>query len=64
MKTDAKDQTKVLAGAEFSLYNSDGKLIKDGLTTDENGQLSYENLAIGNYYFVEQSTSWVRIRCK
>ena len=52
-KTDAKDQTKVLAGAEFSLYNSDGKLIKDGLTTDENGQLSYENLAIGNYYFVE-----------
>jgi LPXTG-motif cell wall-anchored protein len=52
-KTDAKDQTKVLAGAEFSLYSSDGKLIKAGLTTDENGQLSYEDLAIGNYYFVE-----------
>ena len=43
----------MLAGAEFSLYNSDGTLIKAGLTTDEKGQLSYENLAIGNYYFVE-----------
>ncbi|MDH2872576.1 LPXTG cell wall anchor domain-containing protein, partial [Bacillus cytotoxicus] len=52
-KTDAKDQTKVLAGAEFSLYNSDGTLIKAGLTTNTKGQLSYDNLAIGSYYFVE-----------
>ena len=43
----------MLAGAEFSLYNSDGTLIKAGLTTNTKGQLSYDNLAIGSYYFVE-----------
>lgn len=52
-KTDAKDKTKVLAGAVFNLYSSDGKLIKAGLTTDENGQLTYGNLPVGSYYFVE-----------
>ena len=52
-KTDASDKTKVLVGAEFSLYNADGTLIKAGLTTNTKGQLSYDNLAIGSYYFVE-----------
>lgn len=48
------DSKKVLTGAEFNLYTSEGKLVKKQLITDQNGQLSVGDLAPGSYYFVEQ----------
>ncbi|KRL97819.1 hypothetical protein FD50_GL001191 [Liquorilactobacillus satsumensis DSM 16230 = JCM 12392] len=51
-KTDG-DTGKVLARATFDLYNSNDKLIKEGLTTDKNGQIKVDNLKPGNYYFKE-----------
>ncbi|MFT9097715.1 SpaA isopeptide-forming pilin-related protein, partial [Liquorilactobacillus sp.] len=51
-KTDS-DTTKPLAGAVFSLYKDDGTLVKSGLTTDENGEISYSGLNAGEYYAVE-----------
>ncbi len=47
----------VVKGAVFSIYTSDGKLVKDNLTTDANGQIEYQSqdLTSGNYYFVETS---------
>ncbi|WP_242034805.1 SpaA isopeptide-forming pilin-related protein [Leuconostoc falkenbergense] len=47
------DTGKVLAGAVFSLYNADGKKIKSGLTTNNDGQINQDGLKPGNYYFVE-----------
>ncbi|MGQ4573823.1 SpaA isopeptide-forming pilin-related protein [Leuconostoc pseudomesenteroides] len=47
------DTGKVLAGAIFSLYNADGKKIKSGLTTNNDGQINQDGLKPGNYYFVE-----------
>ncbi|WP_257612457.1 SpaA isopeptide-forming pilin-related protein, partial [Oenococcus oeni] len=47
----------VVKGATYSIYTSDGKLVKDNLTTDANGQIEYQSqdLTSGNYYFVETS---------
>ncbi|MDN2451438.1 hypothetical protein FF105_07960 [Leuconostoc sp. UCMA20149] len=47
------DTGKVLTGAIFSLYNADGKKIKSGLTTNNDGQINQDGLKPGNYYFVE-----------
>ncbi len=52
-KSDESDKDKKLSGAEFSLYTSTGKLVKEKLTTDESGRLKVENLPLGKYYFVE-----------
>ncbi|HCM89630.1 SpaA isopeptide-forming pilin-related protein, partial [Vagococcus sp.] len=52
-KVDESDNEKLLPGAEFSLYTSEGKPIKNKLTTDSNGQLKVENLPKGDYYFKE-----------
>ncbi|MDN6900642.1 SpaA isopeptide-forming pilin-related protein [Oenococcus sicerae] len=54
-KTDSSDAAKTLSGATFSLYKKDGSLVKDKLTTDAKGQLSYEGLKPGDYYFLETS---------
>ncbi|MHA5150870.1 SpaA isopeptide-forming pilin-related protein [Oenococcus oeni] len=53
-KTDSSDND-IVKGAIFSIYTSDGKLVKDNLTTDANGQIEYQSqdLTSGNYYFVE-----------
>ena len=51
-KTDS-DTNQPLAGATFDLYKADGTRVVSGLTTDSNGQLTYDNLKPGNYYFVE-----------
>ncbi|MHA5205229.1 SpaA isopeptide-forming pilin-related protein, partial [Oenococcus oeni] len=53
-KTDSSDND-IVKGAVFSIYTSDGKLVKDNLTTDANGQIEYQSqdLTSGNYYFVE-----------
>lgn len=52
VKTDAATATR-LAGAQFSLYKNDGTLVRSGLTTNQDGQLTVSGLAVGNYYFVE-----------
>ncbi|MEG0255122.1 MSCRAMM family protein, partial [Vagococcus sp.] len=52
-KVDFKDKTNVLKDAEFSLFNSKGKLLKEKLTTDNNGKLRVDNLTVGSYYFEE-----------
>lgn len=52
-KFDSEDETKTLAGAEFSLFTKDGALVKDGLKTGENGTLRYDHLRFGDYYFQE-----------
>ncbi|MCD8012411.1 MAG: hypothetical protein LUG99_04440, partial [Lachnospiraceae bacterium] len=49
--------SEVLAGAEFDLYlvvdgSDDTKVNTDTLTTDENGQITVEDLEPGTYYFV------------
>ncbi|QAS69346.1 hypothetical protein DLJ48_01810 [Oenococcus sicerae] len=54
-KTDSSDAAKTLSGATFSLYKKDGSLVKDKLTTDAKGQLSYDGLKPGDYYFLETS---------
>ncbi len=41
-----------LAGAEFSLFNSDDQLIKTGIT-DEMGEVIFLDLLPGNYYLIE-----------
>ncbi|KGH80157.1 hypothetical protein X281_05665, partial [Oenococcus oeni IOEB_0607] len=55
-KTDSDSSTnKVLQGAVFDLYKSDGTKVASDLTTDANGQIEYQNqnLTTGDYYFVE-----------
>lgn len=52
-KLDSEDETKTLAGAEFSLYTKDGVLLEEGLKTDENGTLKRGHLRFGDYYFQE-----------
>ncbi|KRL05727.1 SpaA isopeptide-forming pilin-related protein [Liquorilactobacillus oeni] len=53
-KTDV-DTGKALPGAVFSLYDKDGHFIKGNLKTDAKGQLVYNGLKPGDYYFVETS---------
>lgn len=53
VKTDKVDAKIFLAGAEFSLFKSDGTLVETGLKTDANGKLTYKNLLPGSYYFLE-----------
>lgn len=52
VKSDA-DTAQRLANAQFSLYKSDGTLVRSSLSTDTNGELTVSGLAVGNYYFVE-----------
>ena len=51
-KTDS-DTNKVLADAVFNLYKKDGTEVAEGLKTNAEGQISYDNLKPGDYYFVE-----------
>ncbi|RXV47112.1 hypothetical protein CYQ27_04130 [Enterococcus faecalis] len=51
-KTD--EETKVaLAGAVFELQDKAGKVLQKDLTTDKDGHILVENLASGEYQFVE-----------
>ncbi len=55
-KTDSdSSDNSVVKGAVFSIYSSDGKLVKADLKTDSNGQINYKGLKAGDYYFVETS---------
>ncbi len=51
-KFDAKTY-KVLSGAVFNLVDEDGTLVKQALTTDQNGQITVRNLPTGHYQFIE-----------
>lgn len=50
-KTDAKTNA-FLPGAEFTLYQKDGKELGKGVS-DGNGQVAFRNLRIGDYYVIE-----------
>ena len=52
IKVDSEDETKVLKGAEFALYNEAGEEIAKAVT-DENGVLKFENLRYGVYVIKE-----------
>ncbi|BAK43353.1 Cna B-type domain-containing protein [Eggerthella sp. YY7918] len=55
-KTKEGEPATVLSGAEFNLYKGtapNGKLIRDGLVTDANGQIKVGGLESGSYYFME-----------
>ncbi|EUJ47421.1 MSCRAMM family protein [Listeria rocourtiae] len=52
-KVDSDDHTTLLVGATFNLLNEQGVILKDSLTTDENGFLEVTNLKPGKYSFVE-----------
>ncbi|MBS7008835.1 MSCRAMM family protein [Anaerostipes sp.] len=52
-KTSSEHPDQGLGGAEFSLYTEDGKLVAEGLKTDEQGAVKFDYLRFGNYYFQE-----------
>ena len=52
--TKVDDKTgEALKGAEFELQDKDGKKLQEGLVTDDKGQIKVDNLAPGDYQFVE-----------
>lgn len=52
IKTDNLAPTR-LSGAEFSLVNASGTIIRNGLVTDANGEIYVSGLVPGDYAFVE-----------
>ncbi|MCV3296559.1 MAG: SpaA isopeptide-forming pilin-related protein [Oenococcus sp.] len=50
-KTDSKGNP--LAGAEFTVVDKDGQVVKTGLVSDAQGHVSIDNLAPGQYIFYE-----------
>ncbi|WP_058211187.1 SpaA isopeptide-forming pilin-related protein [Lactococcus lactis] len=53
-KTDS-DTHKILPGATFSLFEKGGKEVATGLTTNDKGQITVNDLKPGEYYFQETS---------
>ena len=47
------ENSRLLAGATFQLYDDSDHLIKENIVTDETGKASVRNLPFGNYYFIE-----------
>ena len=45
-----------LAGVKFNLLDSEKKVIKEGLVTNENGEIILENMVPGLYYIQETET--------
>ncbi len=54
-KCDEEDESHMLSGAVFTLYNNDGSVYRDDLVTGENGKLKVENIDWGSYYFLEKT---------
>lgn len=60
IKSDSKDSKKLLSGAQFDLVSASNgvanvnEIIKSGLTTDENGEITVKDLPFGEYAFVEK----------
>ncbi|MGZ7147385.1 SpaA isopeptide-forming pilin-related protein [Bacillus sp. BC08] len=53
IKTDDKDQAKHLAGAEFTLKDAQGNVVKEGITTDKSGIVKVDGLVPGEYTLEE-----------
>ena len=53
IKTDAISGNK-LKGAIFTLYDSNGNIIKDDLETNSLGTITVKNIPFGEYYFMEK----------
>ncbi|WP_257151147.1 MSCRAMM family protein, partial [Bacillus toyonensis] len=53
IKMDDKDQTKRLAGAQFTLKDVKGNVVKEGITTDESGIVKVDGLVPGEYTLEE-----------
>ncbi|MGO5009852.1 SpaA isopeptide-forming pilin-related protein, partial [Bacillus wiedmannii] len=53
IKTDDKDQAKRLAGAEFTLNDAQGNVVKEGITTDKSGIVKVDGLVPGEYTLEE-----------
>ncbi|MEM5611786.1 SpaA isopeptide-forming pilin-related protein [Bacillus thuringiensis] len=53
IKMDDKDQTKRLAGAEFTLKDAKGNVVKEGITTDKSGTVKVNGLVPGEYTLEE-----------
>ncbi|WP_088124276.1 MULTISPECIES: SpaA isopeptide-forming pilin-related protein [Bacillus] len=53
IKMDDKDQTKRLAGAEFTLKDVKGNVVKEGITTDKSGTVKVDGLVPGEYTLEE-----------
>lgn len=53
--TDSQDGSPVV-NASFDLYDSNDKLVKSNLVTDQKGQISLTGLTTGNYYFLQTKT--------
>ncbi|MED2903960.1 collagen binding domain-containing protein, partial [Bacillus tropicus] len=53
IKTDDKDQTKRLAGAEFTLKDVKGNVVKEEITTDKSGTVKVDGLVPGEYTLEE-----------
>ena len=53
VKTDASDPERHLEGAVFRLLREDGSTVREGLKTDEKGELAVEDLEWGTYWLEE-----------
>lgn len=53
LKKASSEDAQALEGAEFSLYKADGELVAQGLKTDAQGQIRFDYLRLGTYYFQE-----------
>lgn len=53
VKQDSVDETKKLAGAEFTLYEQDKETVVGSAVTNENGEISFNGLKAGTYYLLE-----------
>ncbi|MCQ6531044.1 SpaA isopeptide-forming pilin-related protein, partial [Bacillus mycoides] len=56
LKVDADKKDKPLAGVEFTLLDKNQTPIGEPKLTDENGKVSFDNLAYGTYYIEETKT--------
>ena len=54
-KCEEGNESRLLSGAVFTLYNNDGSIYRDDLVTDDNGKLRVENIDWGSYYFLEKT---------
>lgn len=54
-KTDAASGT-VVKGATYDLEDANGNVVREGVTTDDQGQVTFTKLKPGTYYFVEKSS--------
>ncbi|MCY7426251.1 SpaA isopeptide-forming pilin-related protein [Bacillus amyloliquefaciens] len=52
-KFDQDDKRKVLKDAEFKLTDANGKVLTEGLTTDQHGRIIVRGLKAGEYQFIE-----------